>query len=357
MTQARDEGAGLAIERRRSALAEAAVHDHFDKHPEFQQRYGEQGMAKCVHDTEFHLAYLAQAIASSTPALFASYVQWAASMLSARNIPRSDLAETLITLRTAIAGRLPAESAQIAAEYIDHALSRIDKAAPGPPYLEGADPLTMLARDYLKALLDGDRRGAGTLISDALRGGAPVADIYLRIVQPVLYEVGRLWQGNEISVAQEHYCSAATQLVMSQLYPQIFNAERRGKTLVAASVSGDLHEIGLRTVADFFEMAGWDTYYLGANVPVPDLLRLLVERRADVLALSATIAVHLGAVRNTIESVRSSVECKNVLILVGGYPFNISDELWRKIGADGCARDAAAAVQLAEDLLKVKPGQ
>jgi methanogenic corrinoid protein MtbC1 len=356
MTPAHNE-ASLAIESRRLALAEAAVRDHFGKHSELQQRYGEQGTAKCVHDTEFHLAYLAQAIASSTPALFAAYIQWAASMLSARHIPGSDLAESLAAMRVAIAWQLPAQSAEIAAEYIDHALSRIDEAAPSPPYLDGADPLTMLARDYLKALLAGDRGSAGALISDAVGRGTPVADIYLRIVQPVLYEVGRLWQANEITVAQEHYCSAATQLVMSQLYPLIFNAARRGRTLVAASVSGDLHEIGLRTVADFFEMAGWDTHYLGASVPVPDLLRLLADRQAHVLALSATITAHLGAVRDTIKSVRGSVECKNVLILVGGYPFNISGELWRTLGADGCASDAAAAVQLAEDLLRDKPAQ
>ena len=73
---------------------------------------------------------------------------------------------------------------------------------------------------------------------------------------------------NLLSVAQEHYCTAATQLVMSQLYPRIFSTERRGRTLVAARVADDLHEIGLRMVADFFEMEGWDTFYVGATFVV-----------------------------------------------------------------------------------------
>ena len=53
-----------------------------------------------------------------------------------------------------------------------------------------------------------------------------------------LREVGRLWQMNQISVAQEHYCTAATQLIMSQLYPYIFSGERRNRTLIAAYAGG-----------------------------------------------------------------------------------------------------------------------
>ncbi len=144
---------------------------------------------------------------------------------------------------------------------------------------------------------------------------------------------------------------------MSQLYPQIFNAARRGKTLVAACAPGDLHEIGLRAVADYFEMSGWDTHYLGANVPIPDLLDLLIKRHADVLALSVTMTFDLAAIRKTIKAVRNREECKNLVILAGGNPFNVVSELWRGVGADGCARDAAGALQVAEDLLATRAAQ
>jgi MerR family transcriptional regulator, light-induced transcriptional regulator len=57
-------------------------------------------------------------------------------------------------------------------------------------------------------------------------------------------------------------------------------------------------------------------------------------------------------VRETIRRVRASAQGPDVLILVGGYPFNIDRDLWRKIGADGNAEDAASALQLAGELLK-----
>jgi len=60
---------------------------------------------------------------------------------------------------------------------------------------------------------------------------------------------------NEVSVAQEHYCTAATQLIMSQLYPHIFAGEKTERTLIATCVAGDLHEIGIRMVSDLFHRA------------------------------------------------------------------------------------------------------
>jgi len=83
--------------------------------------------------------------------------------------------------------------------------------------------------------------------------GVPVKRIYLDVFQATQYEVGRLWQLNEVGVGEEHYCTAATQLIISQLYPQIFASEKGPNTLVATCVAGDLHELGARMVTDFFE--------------------------------------------------------------------------------------------------------
>jgi MerR family transcriptional regulator, light-induced transcriptional regulator len=344
----------VAMEGQRSEIAEATVTRYFSKHPELLKRYGETGIIKSAEEVEHHLAFLAEAIASSSPSLFTTYVQWARAIRVARKVPVADLAEILKSLREVLSEHLPVQTGAIAGEYLEQALSRFDSFVAEPSHLNGDDPMADLARSYLNALLRGTRQLAATLINSAANGGTDVREIYLRVFQPVLYEIGRLWQNNEISVAQEHYASATTQQVMSQLYPHIFNADRRGKVLVAACVSGDLHEIGLRMVADYFEMAGWDTHYLGANVPMPDLLDLVLERRADMLALSVTMIFDLPAIRDTIEAVRKREKCENLPILVGGNPFNIAPELWRSVGADGYAPDAAIALKVGEDILAIR---
>jgi methanogenic corrinoid protein MtbC1 len=216
-----------------------------------------------------------------------------------------------------------------------------------------AGPQTAIARNYLSALLRAERQQATNIVMSAVGHGINVKDIYLHVFEPVQHEIGRLWQTNQINVAQEHFCSAATQHIMSQLYPYIFGHDRNGRRVVIACVSGELHEIGARMVADFFELDGWDTYYVGANTPVRSILETIGRRQADILAVSATINFNVGAVADLISAVRTSPDASSVKVLVGGRPFTLAPHLWQKVGADGYAPGAGEAVSMAAQILPV----
>ena len=148
-------------------------------------------------------------------------------------------------------------------------------------------------------------------------------------------------------MAQEHFCTAVTQLVMSQLYPRIFNHARQDRTMVATSIGGELHEIGIRMVADFFEMEGWDTYYLGANTPADAVVEELVSSSAQLLAVSVTLDAHLEQAGQLVQRVRSTAALGSMKLMIGGLPFRSDPELWRQFGADGSAADAEEAIALA----------
>ncbi|MCA9973676.1 MAG: cobalamin-dependent protein [Anaerolineales bacterium] len=212
--------------------------------------------------------------------------------------------------------------------------------------------LTHLAHAYLDALLQRRRHAANQLIQEAVQQGTPVQEIYLQVFEPVQHEIGRLWQLNQISVAEEHYCTAATQLVMSQLYPHIFTTRKNGWRFTAASIGGELHELGIRMVADFFEMAGWDTVYLGANTPAQAIVETLQAARSHILGISATMMFHITAVAELIRQVRLTPAGRQIRIMVGGYPFNVTPDLWQSVGADGFASNAVEAVHVATQLLR-----
>ena len=146
----------------------------------------------------------------------------------------------------------------------------------------------------------------------------PIREVYLQIFQPCQRELGRLWQVGEITVAQEHYCTAATQLIMSQLAPRLFTTARNGRRAVIACVAGEAHEVGTRMIADLLELDGWDTIFLGGNVPVKSVVQTLVEHRADLLASSATMMYHLPAMIDLIAAVRAEPGCAALKVMVGG---------------------------------------
>ena len=336
----------------REAIVGVVVGRMFEAHPELGLRWGQAGREKCRQDCVYHLSYLAEAISADNVALFIDYIAWVKVMLAQRGIGEADLAAHFTRLRDVLQERLASEQFAVAGPFINAALAAMPTMPADLPVAIGEHaPLAALAHQYLSALLRGERHLASQLILDAVARDTPVRAVYLHVFQPALYEIGRLWQTNRISVAQEHYCTAATQLIMSQLYGKIFSSERNGHTLVATCVSGDLHEIGARMVTDFFEMEGWNTFYIGANAPTPSVVATVLERKADVLAISATITYHVTAVEELIAAVRRSPAGPSVKILVGGYPFNLAPDLWRKIGADGSAADAQGAIALATRLI------
>ena len=305
-----------------------------------------------MRDVGYHLTYLTEAMAAEEPTLFTEYVAWAKALFAGLGFPEDTLRTTLHLMRDVLQERLPAADYDAVDVYLAAGLERLAEAPTSiPSMIDEEAPLAGLARRYLDTLLRGERHVASQMILEAVEEGVEVKAIYQHVFQPVQREVGRLWQMNELSVAQEHYCTAATQMIMSQLYPTIFAGEKVGRRLVATCIEGDLHELGVRMVADFFEMEGWDTYYLGANTPVNGIIETLETRQVDLLAVSATIPAHVGKVRELIDQVRATEAGAGVQILVGGYPFNHSPELWRRVGADGSARDAEEAIALGARLV------
>ncbi|EAU68140.1 cobalamin B12-binding domain-containing protein [Stigmatella aurantiaca] len=205
------------------------------------------------------------------------------------------------------------------------------------------DPLPFLLRRYLAAQLGGNRREALRLIVDeGLLRGVPLQDLHLKIIQPAQYEIGRLWQENHISVAQEHLATAISQLALSHLYRHLPRDPPNGKVVMLSCVEGELHEVGARMAADFLEMAGFDVRFLGANVPSHHLVRMIREQTPDLLALSVTMTYHLPALRTAVAAVREAVP--RLPIAVGGLAFNWAPGLEQELGVSFFGKDARELV-------------
>lgn len=200
----------------------------------------------------------------------------------------------------------------------------------------------------------GERRSALTFINELVSLGTPLKTIYLDIFQRTQWELGYLWETNQISVAEEHYCTAATQMIMAQLYPHLLTGERKGHVAVIASVGGELHEIGARMVSDFLEMDGWDTYYVGANTPADSLIEMINDKKPDVVGLSVTMSFNIPELKALIERIYQEVDIeRNALkVVVGGRPFIVAADLWKKLGdVDGFAENLESAVELVNQLV------
>jgi methanogenic corrinoid protein MtbC1 len=198
--------------------------------------------------------------------------------------------------------------------------------------------------DYLGALLDSDLTGARSVLDDAIAAGASVRRIYLEVLQPTLYEVGRLWSHARISIAQEHLATAATQSAMARLAESLADGTRRVRpgAAVVACASDELHAVGGRMVADFLEADGWRVTFLGQLTPGTDLAALAAEQGAALVAISAALPERVPQVAGACAALHGLDPAP--FVLVGGQAFGGSAERALRTGADAYASDAETAV-------------
>ncbi|MBM7112228.1 cobalamin-dependent protein [Archangium primigenium] len=220
------------------------------------------------------------------------------------------------------------------------------------PHSPSTDELTALREAYLSAQLKGNRREALRLVvEEGLLRGIPFATLQSEVIRKAQWEIGRLWQENIISVAQEHMATAISQLALSHLYRYLPRDAPNGRTVVVSCVEGELHELGARMASDFLEMAGFDVRFLGASVPVEHLVREVKSAPPDLLALSVTMTFHLPALREAVAAVRAVAP--RLPLLVGGLALEWAPGVQEELGVPFIGTDARGLVATACRLLEV----
>ncbi len=321
------------------------------RRPEIAQRFAPHPRLAWKENLEGRLRDLSDALVHGQPGIFVDQVVWGKIAFSARGVPTDDLLESLVALREVLGEELPPDHRDEPITLIDQSIEAFRTAPTDEPSRLSAETKEgQLAARYVLALLEGDRRRASSILLDAVDSGSiTVPDAYLSVLIPAQFELGRMWHTNEITVAEEHFVTSTTKMVMAQLLARSPVAPSNGRTVVASAVEGDAHDIGLHVASDFLEMAGWRVIFLGNNTPPNDLARAVEDFEADLLMLSATLPSQRRSVARTIGILRGQESIASVPVLVGGRAFTNGDTAWREVGADACA-PANDAVSVADSL-------
>ena len=85
------------------------------------------------------------------------------------------------------------------------------------------------------------------------------------IVQTTLVRLGDAWQRGEIPIAVEHF---ATQFCEQHLMGMFYSSSipAREGTIFAACAPGEMHQVGILSLAVMLRWRGWDVKYFGQNI-------------------------------------------------------------------------------------------
>ncbi|MBE29668.1 MAG: cobalamin-binding protein [Acidiferrobacteraceae bacterium] len=128
-------------------------------------------------------------------------------------------------------------------------------------------------------------------------------------------------------------------------------AETVGKVVIG-TVKGDIHDIGKNLVGMMLEGAGFEVFDIGINNPVEDYLEAIETHKPDILGMSALLTTTMPYMKVVIDTMVEQGIRDDFIVLVGGAPLN--EEFGQAIGADAYCRDAAVAVETAQQLVAEK---
>lgn len=173
-------------------------------------------------------------------------------------------------------------------------------------------------RTYMAALLEGDIRGLRAVIDSLLARDVPWPRICHDFLQRGLYDVGRMWECNQIPVAVEHLAASATHVVLSDRFMRHQRRNLHASEVIVACVPNEFHDIGTLVVANACEEAGCKAVLLGSNTPTRELLKFIRQRHRfpDLLALSITLPANRIALHEGLATI--TAEFPGLPIIVGG---------------------------------------
>ena len=339
-------------------VVDAAFQYECTTYPEYYAHLSPKVERIIYRDTRYNADFLYTSCLLQDDRVMEDYARWLyvllASILKDRQLPTTTadyVADNFVALRHGVEAAAREEAKPGLLRLLDVAVASVEAAAKEPlPEKIPEKPCRYepQVQAYMDSLLHKDSRKSMLLVKQFTEQGIPLNDLYVEILAESMRRVGQLWHTNRITVDTEHYCTSVTQMAMAQMYPGLFDTERRNRTLLCACPGNELHEMGARMVADLFENDGWDSIYLGAAVPEDSLLESVRESDPDLIALSVTMPQHLIPCRDAVFALKKAFpDCK---VAVGGRAFQVADGLWKQWPVDVYAADARDLLQKADAL-------
>ncbi|MGE0681469.1 MAG: methionine synthase [Candidatus Binatia bacterium] len=202
-------------------------------------------------------------------------------------------------------------------------------------------------------IMEGSKDGLIDDLNEALQARAPL-DIINGPLMAGMDEVGRLFNNNELIVAEVLQSAEAMKAAVAHLEPLMErSADALKGSVILATVKGDVHDIGKNLVEIILSNNGYRVINLGIKVPPETLIKAYHEHKPDIIGLSGLLVKSAQQMVVTAQDLKNGgIQCP---ILVGGAALTArftATKIAREYDGLVCyANDAMRGLDLANQLV------
>ena len=178
-----------------------------------------------------------------------------------------------------------------------------------------AIPLTEQAHHCERAIANLDPWRLTAILNRAAVSYGYVA-VAEQIIGPVMRRIGERWAGGDLEPHHEHLASTTFRgfldAALSTQRPSL-----EAPAAVAATVSGEHHELGVLAAAVVAAAEGWRVVYLGCDIPAPCLVRTAAVHRASAVLIGLSGSPVAASVLHDLRQVLGAIDPATI-VLCGG---------------------------------------
>lgn len=180
-------------------------------------------------------------------------------------------------------------------------------------------------------------------VQDLINEGYAPDAIMKQAMIPAMDEVGELFQQGEYFLPEMLVAGEAMKNGLDVIKPLLAGSgvESLGR-VVLGTVHGDLHDIGKNIVGMAIEGAGFEVIDLGHDIPPEQFVQAIKEHKPLAVGLSTLLTTTMGAMRDTVDVIKTAGVRDNVRIMIGGAA--IQKDFADEIGADFYGPDSVSAM-------------
>ena len=157
-----------------------------------------------------------------------------------------------------------------------------------------------------------------------------LTEFYDKLLKPVMYRIGDLWEQEKLDVATEH-ASTNTAISLIKVINERITARIRMREIssqnktVICTPDGELHGLACNMIESLLLSKGFKVYNISTSIPTEYIMDFMRDLQPDIIFISITLVENIKPAERLIQKIHQKYN-NRLPIIVGGSAFNMIDQ-------------------------------